>query len=225
MSEILQSQEIVKLYEYELYKPELCESFLEHQGILGMHWGRRNGPPYPLDSKVSTGSRLKKTLGDIRRKHKKKAAIKKARKTRLKNLQEKKKQEQLKKQQEKIQQEKDKIIQNNDIQTMFKNVGQFTNEEINRVLTRLDTEKKLKERVAELERANMPKFKRFRKKLAQDVKEGAASGLSSMARTGAKNAVKLGLRTGLKSLASDDEDVFFNKKLVDQLFREEKKKR
>lgn len=33
---------------------------LYHHGILGQKWGLRNGPPYPLDSKISTGSRLKK---------------------------------------------------------------------------------------------------------------------------------------------------------------------
>lgn len=34
------------------------EAFLAHHGIVGMHWGVRNGPPYPLDSSISTGSRL-----------------------------------------------------------------------------------------------------------------------------------------------------------------------
>ena len=34
-------------------------SDLQHHGIIGMKWGRRNGPPYPLDSSVSTGSKLK----------------------------------------------------------------------------------------------------------------------------------------------------------------------
>jgi len=38
-------------------------SDLQHHGILGQKWGRRNGPPYPLDGSVSTGSRLKKKKG------------------------------------------------------------------------------------------------------------------------------------------------------------------
>ena len=32
---------------------------LYHHGILGQKWGVQNGPPYPLDSDVSTGKRLK----------------------------------------------------------------------------------------------------------------------------------------------------------------------
>jgi len=36
---------------YELY----------HHGVLGQKWGKHNGPPYPLDSSVSTGHRLKKS--------------------------------------------------------------------------------------------------------------------------------------------------------------------
>ena len=40
-----------------MYKAELC-----HHGILGQKWGKHNGPPYPLGSDISTGSRLKKTF-------------------------------------------------------------------------------------------------------------------------------------------------------------------
>ena len=32
---------------------------LYHHGIKGQKWGEQNGPPYPLDSSISTGSRLK----------------------------------------------------------------------------------------------------------------------------------------------------------------------
>lgn len=34
-------------------------SYLMHHGIDGQRWGVQHGPPYPLDSKVSTGRRLK----------------------------------------------------------------------------------------------------------------------------------------------------------------------
>ena len=38
---------------------------LYHHGIKGQKWGVRNGPPYPLGSDVSTGSRLKKNSEEI----------------------------------------------------------------------------------------------------------------------------------------------------------------
>lgn len=36
-------------YDGVINKPDLDE-VLEHHGILGMKWGKRNGPPYPLDA-------------------------------------------------------------------------------------------------------------------------------------------------------------------------------
>lgn len=39
------------------YSAVLC-----HHGILGMMWGKRNGPPYPLDEAVSTGHKLKRDI-------------------------------------------------------------------------------------------------------------------------------------------------------------------
>lgn len=38
----------------------IANSDLQHHGILGQKWGRKNGPPYPLNSSISTGSKLKK---------------------------------------------------------------------------------------------------------------------------------------------------------------------
>lgn len=32
---------------------------LMHHGIIGQKWGKKNGPPYPLDSTVSTGHKIK----------------------------------------------------------------------------------------------------------------------------------------------------------------------
>lgn len=37
-----------------IYPDELC-----HHGILGMKWGKRNGPPYPLDAKDHSASEKK----------------------------------------------------------------------------------------------------------------------------------------------------------------------
>lgn len=46
------------IYDGIISKPSL-DDVLSHHGILGQKWGKKNGPPYPLDSKVSTGKRLK----------------------------------------------------------------------------------------------------------------------------------------------------------------------
>lgn len=42
------------------YGIEEDRNSLKHHGILGMKWGVKNGPPYPLSDDVSTGSKLKK---------------------------------------------------------------------------------------------------------------------------------------------------------------------
>lgn len=44
------------------------EDHLEHHGRLGMHWGKRNGPPYPLDFKKLSAEEKQKAKEDtIRR--------------------------------------------------------------------------------------------------------------------------------------------------------------
>ena len=43
--------------------PDFYKDYISHHGILGMRWGQRNGPPYPLNSKISTGKRLKAKYG------------------------------------------------------------------------------------------------------------------------------------------------------------------
>ena len=59
---------------------KIPQTELYHHGIKGQHWGKRNGPPYPLGSDVSTGKKLKNTSnnksdGSINTKYLKRAAI------------------------------------------------------------------------------------------------------------------------------------------------------
>lgn len=48
-----------------LYSDELA-----HHGVQGQQWGIQNGPPYPLDRSISTGSRLKTTEEKSRKQQK-----------------------------------------------------------------------------------------------------------------------------------------------------------
>lgn len=40
---------------------------LYHHGIKGQKWGKKNGPPYPLGSEISTGKSLKKIANNVSR--------------------------------------------------------------------------------------------------------------------------------------------------------------
>ena len=43
----------------------LDQNYLSHHGIKGQKWGKKNGPPYPLDSK--TAERVKSKAKVIKR--------------------------------------------------------------------------------------------------------------------------------------------------------------
>lgn len=75
---------------------KLYEQYIEHHGVQDQKWGVQNGPPYPLDSSLSTGKRLKPAALNGNKKtttkqisaetaQKRKAAIEKARQTRKTN--------------------------------------------------------------------------------------------------------------------------------------------
>ena len=217
MAEIIQTEESIKLYEFEPFKPDLDDEVLEHFGILGMRWGQRNGPPYPLGSDKSTGRRLKKGAGggsgSVTRRRRK--ALKKARKTRAKNLKIKTMEKQT----------KDEIIKNKDLKSMLHNVDKFTNQEINDMLNRLDVEKRLADKVREIERASMPTSKKIWRGAKESLKEGAVKGSKQMLKTASANGIKLASKKLLKQMGGDpnsEEGKKWNE-MVDKLLREEKK--
>lgn len=210
-------EESTKLYEYESFKPALDDEIIAHFGILGMRWGKRNGPPYPLGSDISTGKRLKKGAGggsgSVTRKRRK--ALKKARKTRARNLKIKTMEKQT----------KEEIIKNKDIKSMLQNVNKFTNQEINDMLNRLDVERRLAEKVREVERANTPTGKKIWKGMKESAKEGIARGGKQIIKTASANAVKMASKTLLKQLGGDPKTAEGKKwnEMIDKLLKEEKK--
>lgn len=62
------------------YNRWLSTEYLAHHGVKGQKWGERNGPPYPLDSSISTGSKLIKGDGSPQGKKKYKTSEKTAHK-------------------------------------------------------------------------------------------------------------------------------------------------
>lgn len=46
---------------YRYYKPD----YIEHHGIIGMRWGRKNGPPYPLTGRTHTAVTRKASSSEI----------------------------------------------------------------------------------------------------------------------------------------------------------------
>lgn len=196
MSEILQSEESIRLYDHMYIKPELTENFLEHHGILGMHWGQRNGPPYPLSRTVSTGKKLKSSIGNVSKKRKKKNAIKKAKKTRAKNAQ-------IKAQEIKEQKSKEDILKTKDIKAMADNIDLFSNQEIRDVLARIDVEEQLRRKVREVQEQNMPKRQRILRSAKSSAKKGASKAGNDIVSTATENLIKLGTKKVVKELVGN----------------------
>ena len=188
----------VKLYEYfdQYEKPELSDDTLAHHGILNQMWGHRNGPPYPLSRKISTGSRLKGSAARKAKKTKKRRvkSLKKARKAR----------EEKRAEQQQIQKSKDEIIKSKDINQMLKNVDNFSNQEITDMLKRLDIEGQLKDRVKKLNEANMPKSKKVVNEIKKSVVEGVKEGTLSTTKQIGRNAIKLTANKLAEFSDSDD---------------------
>ena len=159
MSEILQAQQSVKLYEYQYNILDLDEA-LEHHGIKGQKHGVRNGPPYPLDSKISTGKRLKKSIGAVKKKWASKSKVQKAKKASKTEAPKYK--------------DKREAIEAKDLEYISKNKGMFSTNEMNEVMNRVNAEQRLDQMVYNQKQAKKVTNSRAFKILANS----AISGLS-----------------------------------------------
>lgn len=107
---------------------DICEEELYHHGVLGQSWGKRHGPPYPLDGvdKKIARAEAKRKREKERRLKKLQRAAKKARK--LKKKQEKQEADTLKK--------KQKLVKSGDMNKIRKNADLFNNDELQYILER-----------------------------------------------------------------------------------------
>lgn len=193
----MNAEEIVKLYDLDYDKPYLDEDFLAHHGVLGMKWGIRK-------QKESSGK------GRIS-KHK----AKKLRKRRIKSLKRARKIRQQKRLEEQKQQKsKEDIIKSKDISSMLKNVDKFSNDEINNMLIRLDTEGRLAERVSKMNKANQSTGKKIANAVKENMTAGAKSAGASLVRTISENALKMGVKKLAEGVATNEQQEEFIKALL-----------
>ena len=127
---------------------------LYHHGILGQKWGQRNGPPYPLSSQSHSSSEKKagwrKSLASGSESSKKKSIAKKAT---IKKSNEDKKDGKLasivkKKASEALQKKAELREQKNrkkERAEMLKNRRSLSDEDVKRMINRLQDERRLKE--------------------------------------------------------------------------------
>ena len=149
--------------DFEQY--DVSEDELSHHGVLGMSWGRRHGPPYPLggvDKRVARAEAKRKREKERRLKKLQKAA-KKARK--------------LKKREEKeaadIQKKKQKLVKKGDMDAIKKNAKLFTNEELQYIVERDEAKRSV---LGKKERDEAQAMENFSRKLAQVANIASSAG-------------------------------------------------
>lgn len=192
------------LYEYDYAKPELTDEFLEHYGVLGMHWGIRKQPKY-------TGS-LRQRIKKKKAYKSRVKALKKARKIKAKVTAEKKE----------AAKTKEEIMKTKDLKAMKKNLDKFSNSEIQSVLDRIDKEQKFNEYLAKQNKASMSKAKRLKTEFVETAKEGLRAGTDKTIKLIFKNGANIAINEFAKKMAGSKEKLD-KEELVRRLFREEKK--
>ena len=107
---------------------KMGENELYHHGVLGMSWGDRNGPPYPLSGRAKKIARA-----EAKAKREKEKKLEKMRKMAAKKRKEAAK---LQKKQDKINKMKEELIRKGDIEKIRKKRKYFSNEELQYAMER-----------------------------------------------------------------------------------------
>lgn len=137
----MQNQRTLDLLHTSIYGDPVLEDYedeaLEHHGVLGMSWGKRHGPPYPLD-----GVDKRVARAEAKRKRENQKKMEKVRKAAAKKRKDEKK---LAAKQEAIDKKKYKLLKEGDPQKIAKNAKLFTNEELEYAAERARSIKEAKE--------------------------------------------------------------------------------
>lgn len=152
------------------------EDELYHHGVLGMSWGDKNGPPYPLG-----GINKKVARVEYKAKKEKERRLKKLQRAAKKARKEKKRREE---KEADILKKKQKLVKEGDLDKIRKNANLFTNEELQYVIERDDQKRAL---LSKQERSDDEKFELVMKRMAQIGSMAADAGkVLAAAKTGSE---------------------------------------
>lgn len=134
--------------------------YLEHHGILGQKWGKKQGPPYPLDSSDHSAAEKKagwrQSLEENRDKVKEKVSEVKANIAARKEAKEKAAVE-------KYEEEKRKILESGDLKQIAKIKDELSTNELNAALNRADTIARLNQKAGITEKPSRAEAKEAKK--------------------------------------------------------------
>lgn len=152
------------------------EDALYHHGVLGMSWGDKNGPPYPLG-----GINKKVARVEYKAKKEKERRLKKLQRAAKKARKERKRQEE---KEADILKKKQKLVKEGDLDKIRKNANLFTNEELQYVIERDNQKRAL---LSKQERSDDEKFELIMKRMAQIGSMAADAGkVLAAAKTGSE---------------------------------------
>lgn len=184
-------------YADEIKMAEESEEELYHHGVLGMSWGDRHGPPYPL-----SGIDKKVARAEAKRKREKERRIKKLQRAAKKARRQKKRDE---RKQEKITKLKQKIAKKGDIEALKKYSKYFTNEEIQYIVERHDQLKNA-DRPTNRQLSKEERMENFLKRSAQFAQIAAnAAQVANAVKSGA-DALSAAKSATLKDIERSDKE-------------------